>query len=124
VRTALRSDRVVVSITRAKAWALGQFSASRNSSGFGSDSGAQIWVDARVGQDVHAAAEEYFEILLETDEVEKGSVVSHLDQEIDVALRPVVTACDGTEYAHVPRGDAQDLFAVPVNRHGWRPEAL
>lgn len=85
-------------------------------------------MEARVGHDVHVAPEEYFEILLETNEVEQRPVVFHLDQEIDVAASPVVTARDGTEHAHVARavlrGNAEDLFAVPVNRHGWRPETL
>jgi hypothetical protein len=85
-------------------------------------------MDARIGQDVHAAPEEIFKILLESYEVEERPVVFHLDQEIDVAVSPVVAACYGTEYAHVARavlrGDAEDLFAVPVNRHGWRSEAL
>lgn len=79
--------------------------------------------DARVGQDVHVAPEELCQILLEPDEVKERSVLVHLNQQIHVAVRPVNAACDGTEYTHVPRavlsGDAQDLFATPVNRHGW-----
>lgn len=80
------------------------------------------------GQDVHVAPEEIFEVLLEPDEVEERSVVFHVDQQIDVAVGPVVAACDGTEYAHVPRavlcGDTEDLFAAPVNRHRSHSEAL
>jgi hypothetical protein len=85
-------------------------------------------MDAVVGQDVDMASEQLFEILLEPDEVEQRPVVFHFDQEIDVAVSAVVTACDGTEYADVARsvlrGNAENLFAVPVDRHGWRSEAL
>ena len=85
-------------------------------------------MDARVGQDVNVAPKEICEVLLEPDEVEERPVVFHLDQQIDIAVGPSVTACDGSEYAHVPRavqcGYAEDLFAVRVNRPGWRPEAL
>jgi hypothetical protein len=85
-------------------------------------------MDARVGQDVHVAPEEFFEILLEPDEVKERPAVFHLDQQIHVAIGQVLAACDGTEYAHVPCavlcGDAEDLFAVPINRHGWHSHEL
>ena len=85
-------------------------------------------MEARVSQDVYVAPEELFQILLETDEVEEGSVVVHLDQQIDVAVGLVVAARDGTEDAHVPRavrgGNAQNLVAGPVNCHGWHSQAL
>ena len=85
-------------------------------------------MDAGVRQHVHVAPEQLFEILLEANEVEERPVVFHLDQQIDVAVGPVIAASDGTEYADVPRavlgGDTEDLVAVPVNRHGEHSEAL
>ena len=85
-------------------------------------------MDAAIGQDVYMTLEQPFQILFEPDEVEQRPVVFHLDQEIDVAVRPVVTARDRTKYPYVARavpcGNAEDLFPVPVNRHGWRSEAL
>jgi hypothetical protein len=85
-------------------------------------------MDARIRQDIHIPAEESFQLLFESNEVEERPVLFHFDQQIDVAVGPVVSAGDRPEYAHVPRavlcGNPEDLFAVLVNRHGWRSEAL
>jgi hypothetical protein len=85
-------------------------------------------MDARFGHDVHVPPQKIFEVLLEPNQVEERSVAFHLDQQIDVAVGPVLAACDGTDDAHVPRavpgGNAQDLVTVLVNRHGQLSQAL
>ena len=71
----------------------------------------------------NVAPEELFEILLEPDQVEERPVVFHLDQQIDVAVVPVVAACDRTENAHVPcavlRGDAEESFFAGSGQSSW-----
>jgi hypothetical protein len=65
--------------------------------------------------------EQQFEILRQGDEVQRRPIVLHIDQQIEIAVDPILAAGDGTEHAHVPsavvRGETKDFVALPVNGH-------
>lgn len=79
-------------------------------------------MDGGVRQDIHIAPKQFFEILLQSYEVEQRSIVGHFDQQVDVAIRLVFPSRDRTEYANVARavqsGNREYLLAISFNGHG------
>ena len=92
------------------------------STGFSGDPRANSGMDAVVGQAAHAAfnRKQFFEILLEANEIKERS--GRLPSRLASRRR-----C-WPQHAHVPRavlcGDAEDLFALPINRHGRHSKRL
>ena len=76
---------------------------------------SQVGTDRGFGDYIHLASQQFFQVLLDGDDVEQGSFRRHFDQEIQIAGLRGFTPGHRTEEAHIagamPRGDFQDLPA-------------
>jgi hypothetical protein len=56
---------------------------------------------AGLGQDIDLSLKEFFEVLTERNEIEKGPTGLHLDQQVDVAIGTILPAGDRSKDADV-----------------------
>ena len=55
-----------------------------------------------MSHDIDVPVQQRLEILGQTDEIQKGAVGLHVDQQVEIARWTVVAARDRSEHAHVP----------------------
>lgn len=79
-------------------------------------------MDAPVREHVNLSVEEVFEVLTEPHEIEKGASGLHLYQQIQVAIRAILSSNDRAEQTDIAgavgRRDSQNLvpFVLEVHR--------
>jgi len=66
----------------------------------------QARAEAAIRQHFHAAAEEIREVLLEADDVKQRTSGAHINKDVDVAVRPIVSAHDRAKDPDVPHAVA------------------
>lgn len=73
-------------------------------------------------QDVHLAVEQFLEVLTEGDEIQQGALWVHVDQQVDIAVRPILAAGNRTKETQVARTvcccEPDDLVPLALQIHG------
>ena len=74
---------------------------------------SQVRTDCGFGDDIHLASQQFFQVLLDGDDIEQGPFRRHFDQQVQIAGCGGFTPGHRTEEAHIPgampRSDFQDL---------------
>jgi len=83
---------------------------------------SQVRTDRGFGDHIYLASQQFFQVLLDGDDIEQAASRFHFDQEIQIAGLRGFTPGHRTEEAHITGpmslGDFQDLSAFLLNKLG------
>ena len=87
---------------------------------FGEDPSLQIRTQTILCQYVNFPAQELLEILLEPNYIQERPACLDVHEQVEVAVGPIVTSCDGSEDTHVACavacGDLEDFLSAADER--------
>jgi len=83
---------------------------------------SQIRTDRGFGDDIHLASQQFFQVLLDGDDIQQGSFRRHFDQQVQIAGFGGFPPGNRTEDAHIssamPLSDFEDLPAFLLKEFG------